>query len=367
MRKLFALAGAAITLSLLGQPAQAEHKWNLKEGAPDLKSAGQLAFGPDGILIVGDAKGGAVFAIDTQDAKPNDASTFPAIEKFHDKLAAALGVDIVTINDLAVNPLSGKVYLSVAKGEAQTPALARIDVTGAISAVALDKVPFLKATLDNLPDDQVTGQGPRARNRRNEAISDLAYVEGKVLIAGVTKDPAPSAVRELAFPFAADDTGINVEIYHAAHGRVEDNATIRTFVAFTINGEPSLLAGFTCTPLVRFPLPGADNAGKKVRGTTVAELGNRNQPLDMIAYEKDGKKFLLMSNSARGVMKITTDDIGRSEGLTAPVTGGGTAGQSFETIKELEGTTQLDRWNDKLAVVVVKEGDALTLKSVQLP
>jgi hypothetical protein len=47
-----------------GSSSHAAHKWGLKEGAPDLKSAGQLAFGPDGVLFVGDAKGAAVFAID---------------------------------------------------------------------------------------------------------------------------------------------------------------------------------------------------------------------------------------------------------------------------------------------------------------
>ena len=44
-----------------------------------------------------------------------------------------------------------------------------------------------------------------------------------------------------------------------------------------------------------------------VIGTTIAELGNRNRPLDMIVYQKNGKEFLLMSNNSRGVMKIPTN------------------------------------------------------------
>ncbi len=44
-------------------------------------------------------------------------------------------------------------------------------------------------------------------------------------------------------------------------------------------------------------------------GTTIAELGNRNRPLDMIVYQKDGKEFLLMSNNSRGVMTIPTDGV----------------------------------------------------------
>ena len=38
-----------------------------------------------------------------------------------------------------------------------------------------------------------------------------------------------------------------------------------------INGEPSLLAGFVCTPLVRFPVNSLKSS-EKTRGTTVAEL-----------------------------------------------------------------------------------------------
>ena len=40
---------------------------SLKQGKPELKSAGPLAFGPDGILFVGDTQGAALFAIDTGD------------------------------------------------------------------------------------------------------------------------------------------------------------------------------------------------------------------------------------------------------------------------------------------------------------
>jgi hypothetical protein len=152
---------------------------------------------------------------------------------------------------------------------------------------------------------------------------------------------------------------------------LEDYAPIRVFVPFNIGGEPNLLAGFTCTPLVRFPLnkvtaESADNA--KLRGTTVAELGNRNRPLDMIVYNKDGKDYLLLANSSRGVMKVSTDDIERPEGIEAPVQGGGTAGQPYETIDSLQGVVQLDRIDDQQAMVIVQtDGGAMNLKTINLP
>jgi hypothetical protein len=183
----------------------------------------------------------------------------------------------------------------------------------------------------------------------------------------MAKGQSPSTVREFTFPFGEGATATNIEIYHAAHGRVEDNAAVRAFVPLHINGEPAILASFTCTPLVRFPIKALE-PGKKVRATTIAELGNRNRPLDMIVYEKDGKSFVLMANSARGVMKISMANLDDNPGLTEPVKDGGTAGQPFETIKELQGVEHLDRLNDTQAVVLAKsDKGSLDLSTIELP
>ena len=77
-----------------------------------------------------------------------------------------------------------------------------------------------------------------------------------------------------------------------------------------------MLAAYTCTPLVKVPVSEL-KAGAHVKGTTIAELGNRNKPLDMIMYQKDGKDYLLMTNSSRGVMKIPTEGAGEAPGITA--------------------------------------------------
>ena len=51
----------------------------------------------------------------------------------------------------------------------------------------------------------------------------------------------------------------------------------------------------------------------------MAELGNRNRPLDMVVYNKGGKDYLLMANSARGVMKVDLTDVDKSNGITERV------------------------------------------------
>jgi len=218
--------------------------------------------------------------------------------------------------------------------------------------------------LPNPPEDKVVGEGPRARNRRPEAITDLAYVDGKLLVSGLTSEQAASKIREFPFPFADREVGTAIEIYHGAHGKLEDNAVVRTFIPMTIDGTPSLLAGFTCTPLVRFPIDSIES-GEKVRGTTVAELGNRNMPIDLVAYKQGDQNFLLMSNTARGVMKISTKNIGRNDGITEPIKE--TAGQTYETVKSLDGMTHFDQLNDTQIVLLMAKDGGLSLKTAALP
>jgi hypothetical protein len=66
------------------------------------------------------------------------------------------------------------------------------------------------------------------------------------------------------------------------------------------------------------------------------------------------------------VMKISTDRIRENAGLTEPVRGG-TAGQQFETIKELAGVEQLDRFDDERAIILAKAEGSLELRTIELP
>jgi len=70
-----------------------------------------------------------------------------------------------------------------------------------------------------------------------------------------------------------------------------------------------------------------ETKGEKIRGTTVGRIGNMNKPIDMIVYQQAGQTYLLMAKlESAGVMKISTADIARNEGLTTAVSGGGYRG-----------------------------------------
>jgi hypothetical protein len=344
---------AAVLWTLSGSAGHCAD-WGMKEGTPEIKSAGTLAFGPDGILFIGDSKGATIFAIATGDTKGDRDKAKVHVSGLNKEIASLLKTtpENITVNDLATNPMTGAVFLSVTsgKGAEATPAIVRVSDSGKLSEVSLKKVPFQKVVLPDAPEDKDITVNGRTRNPRNDSITDLAYAEGKVFASGLAAGDSPSSVHQIPFPFAEGLTGTSVEIFHGAHGKVENYAAIRTFVPMNINGEPSLLAGFVCTPLVRFPVNDLKPA-EKSRGTTVAE---------------DGKDFLLLSNSARGVMKISTENIARNDGITTPVQG--TAGQPYETVKELTGVVQLDRLNDENVVILVQAADgSQELKTVPLP
>jgi hypothetical protein len=366
MKTLCTLAFSCLALSL---SSAADAPAGMKEGKAEFKSMSQLAFAPDGTLFVADTKAAAITAIATSDAKAKDKAKPLKVEDFDKKVAALLGTapDQVMINDLAVNPVSHQVYFAVSRGRGPdaVAVLLRADADGKLSEVALDKVKHSVAQLPDAPVDGVVGEGNRKSNPRMESITDIAFLEDRVLVAGLSNEEFSSTLRAIPYPFKTVEGGTSVEIYHGSHGRFETKAPVRTFVPFMVGKNPELLAAYTCTPLVRFPLSDL-KPGAKIKGRTIAELGNRNRPLDMIVYKKDGKDFLLLANNARGVMKINTDGIESAGVIEEPVRDG-TKGQSYETIKGWTGVEQLDKLDDATAVVLRKEGAAVTLESLPLP
>ena len=330
---------------------------SLKRGTPDLKSAGALAFGPEGILFIGDTQGAAVFAIATGDLKPSAASGSLKVDGVDEKIAAMLGTNArgVRINDLAVNPASGNAYLSLQRGAGPdaAPVVIRVERSGTITEFPLKDVPFAKAVL------------PNPGRNRSQAITKLAFVKDRVIVAGLSNEEWASNLRSIPFPFSEVEKGASVQIYHGSHGRFETNAPVRTFVPYDINGEPYILAAYTCTPLVKIPLVEL-KPGERVKGTTVAELGNHNVPLDMIVYHKDGKDFILLANNSRGVMKITTENIDKVGPITERINN--TAGLTYETLASLKGVEQLDRLDKDHAVLLMRTPTgALNLDTIALP
>jgi hypothetical protein len=192
--------------------ASAGKNWmaGFQEGKPPLQSVGQLAFGPDGILFLADSKGAAIVAFSTGDTQaPSAPVSAPLkVERVNEKVAALLGTtpDEVLIEDLAVNPISRNAYLAVSRGRGPTaaPVIIRVGARKDLEVVSLDKVKFSRAELPNAPIDGVVGDVKKTSNPRMESITDIAFLNDRVLIAGLSNEEFSSTLRAIAFPVRED-------------------------------------------------------------------------------------------------------------------------------------------------------------------
>jgi hypothetical protein len=331
---------------------------------PAFKAIGPLAFSADGTLFAGDTQSAAIFALDLGKAGTGGAPGAKAIPGFDQKVAALLGTDVreIRVTDLAVHPKTHNAFVSVMRGAGTTSqaVLLRVDGAGKIDVVPFAELAYSRVELPNALDDR----------NRTESITDMAFADGRLYVAGLSNEEFSSKLRSVAYPFAVPfdtvDRGTSVEIFHGNHGQFETRSPVYTFVPYKVNGETNLIAGYLCTPLVKFPVSNL-KAGAKVMGTTIAELGNGNRPLDMIVYQKNGKEFLLMSNNSRGVMKIPTEGFGSAAGITKPVAGE-KAGIEYETIAALTGVEQLDLLDAQNTILLARtKAGVLNLDVVALP
>src|SRR5215472_4037819 len=310
-------------------------------GKVDIKSAGPLAFGPDGVLFIGDSLGAKVVALDTSDTKAGGPASIN-VQGIDSKIAAALGsaADQISIRDIATNPVSKNVYISVNRGRGADAkgVILKLDTAGKLSEVDLDNVKYSAAALPNPPTQN---------NQKTNTITEVRYVDGKVLVAGLSNEEFSSNMKVIPFPFADADRGALIEMYHGSHARYETNSPIRTFVPYTIDNQQFILAAYTCTPLVKIPVSEL-KSGAKIQGTTIAEMGAGNQPLDMVAYKKNGQEYILMANSNHGVTKLDMAHVETYKAITNPVAD--VAGVPFATIGELKEVKHLQAYDDKQAL-----------------
>lgn len=308
-------AGTALALCLASSAHAAE------PAADKLLSAGALAFAPDGTLFVGDTRGAAIHAYplppaeftDQSDISMGNARTFNGrdlISGLDRKIAALLGTtpDQILINDMVVHPPSQQIFLSVERGRGPDSRglIVKVD-HGQVRIVDLAKVHQTSITLADEPDQQRLEFGQRERDL---AITDIEYVNGELLVAGLSNEEFSSRLRRIPYPFNGHISTASIEIWHTTHGQFETRAPIIRMMVHPVNGQPYLFAVYACAPLVRIPLAALSD-GARVRGETIGELGYGSTPIDMLAYvdPADHKDYLLVTNNMRNATRVAVGDL----------------------------------------------------------
>jgi hypothetical protein len=103
---------------------------------------------------------------------------------------------------------------------------------------------------------------------------------------------------------------------------------------------------------VHFPLDEMTE-GTKVVGRTVAELGARNQPQDIVAFRQGDEDWLLVCHSSHPLMKIRCADIARQGALTDPREPVGVPREQLD----VPGVRRLDNLNGEYVLALVRDAD----------
>jgi len=312
---------------------------------------GPIAFGPDGVLFVADNLRAEIVAVDLSDDE--SAAAVVEVKNLDERLAAYLGCapSDVAIRGLAAHPGSQAVFLAVMRGagDAAFPVLIKVAGDGTLSEVECENVSYARTAIDHAPavddrrqdersrygiplyhhlvaegeaegeDYELTDVGITLRVQRERlreiTVTDVAFVDGELLVAGASSEEFVSTLRRIPFPFREGAKASALEIYHVNHGKYETYAPVRTFAPYA--GGSGILASYTCTPIVHFPVAELVD-GARVVGRTVAELGGANTPIDIVSFTRDDGDYVLISNTRLPLLKIDCRDIAAQEGLTEP-------------------------------------------------
>lgn len=289
--------------------------------ADALESAGALAFGADNVLFVGDTKAGGVHAYafppealeDQAEVFVGRAETFEGwvlVDEIDRKIAGLLGIDPydLQINDMVVHRPSQQIYLSVQRGHGPDaePVIVRVN-KGKVEIVDLMQAKHSFIGIGELPTDDTLEFG---KSQRDLAITDIDYYNGEIFVAGVAKGSFASKLRRIAYPFKGEVSTSSIEIWHAVHAEYETRAPILAETIRELDGVPTLIAVYACTPLVRIPIAKLTD-GAKVEGEMIGELGYGNTPIDIVSYTDpmDKHDYVLVTNSSRSAVRIALADI----------------------------------------------------------
>jgi len=341
-----------------------------QQGNPRIKTIEAIAFGPKGLLLIG---GGAlVVSVETGDVTPTKWST-TEVAGIDTVLAGKLGLEAkdIEIRKLAVNPASGKAYVALQSLKTKAGVILTIDGAGDVAEFSLADVKYRSYPLA-VPKLTIT------------KVTDIAWVGGKIVAATQATDRFGASRVFTINPAAKDGapTQISTKTFHVGHNQWETHAPIRALMAYEASGKSSVVGSFTCTPVVRYDIEDArDN--DQVIGNTVLELGTGNTPRSMFAYERDGKKYLLVSvgrnnkqpafgfPSAYWVARVDADLLKESTNVNqkAPwrIGGKNLVGDRVQVAKEYFGVQQMDRLDRGRALVIMESKGGLSLRALPLP
>ena len=305
-----------------------------------------LAFGPENVLFIGNSKEAKIHAVETEATEISDPIPYN-LEGFDQMISEKLGITLreVIVTDMKIHPVSQEAYVAIRLGY-QPSAKSVISIINPVDGA----IRFLKVNESNSTSIKLNNPASSDIVFWNETpasaltITDIDYNDGYVYVAGLTNSDFASNLRKIPYPFSDTQEAVkSIEIYHAVHTQNETRAPIRTMLFEELNGVSTLVASYTCTPLVTIPTSEI-KSGASITGKTIAELGYGNTPIDMLVVTTQGfdgtmSKSLLVTHKNRGGSMIPFSAV------EAGANGNGMAGQQAMFASGLEGIQEIPTAN----------------------
>ncbi|MEO0616914.1 MAG: hypothetical protein AAFY69_12360 [Pseudomonadota bacterium] len=320
-------------------------------GSVPPKSLTVLEFGGANTLFAADQTQNRVYAFelrDLPDQTRNLDSTPYNLVGFGSKLAAFFDTSPLSISyhDLAVHPVTKAAFISasISTPEGVRSELIRVTPDGQFAVVDVQKLTYTSLALSDPPDEMVSFW--REIPAATLSITDFEFDSGVLYIAGLSNGEFASTLRQVRYPFGDDASVSTIEMFHTAHNQNETRAPIRAMTIATVGGKKTLIAAYTCTPLVTIPAQELEN-GAHVVGKTIAELGYGNTPVEVLtvtAYnmERQPEDFVLVINREMSANLIKMEDLAEAPGLTQAFAGLGDTLGVEGTHVPFAGTLQAD-------------------------
>jgi hypothetical protein len=290
--------------------------------AGPVRSVGIMTFvGPD-TLVLADWSAGELHSLNLPAAKGRAPTPFN-LKNVSAPIAAALKTspENLRFEDMAFRPGTEFAYITLSVIQGNTlpkPSLVAIDSKGQVDVIDLVKTPQTSAQIKDGPssDKELWHEAEAAYT-----VTDMVFSDDRLYVAGLSNASFASTLRVYDFPFSGAPTATSIEIYHAVHNQVETRAPIRKMAIVKLNGEPTLLAAYTCTPLVTIPLKDLKD-GAHIKGKTIAELGWGSMPVSMVTLDIGHGPMVLLINSHRSADLLSVADIASASagaGLSKPI------------------------------------------------
>lgn len=293
-----------------------------RAGEP-IRSATKLSFGDANTLFVADWRSAKIHALTLSASAPALGEPFN-LKDVQGPIAKALHVDPsrLRFEDMVVRPGTELAYvaLTVSHGaSASEPALVSIDARGRVKVIDLKRVASRSVTITDPPAADLKLW--RTLPGQSLTVTDMTVHADKLYVAGLSNRSFASTLRIYELPFNGRSSATTVEMYHPVHDQIETRAPIRTMAIMDIDGTPTLVAAYTCTPVVAIALTDLKD-GAHVVGKTIGEMGWGSEPIDLLAFSTGGADYALLLNSSRAADLIPLAAIAegvKQAGLRTPI------------------------------------------------